>query len=185
MIIAQRQVIEMPSRGSKTVLLEADPFFIRLHQLLNYNPDTGEFTWKVDRGGGAKTDDVAGSFNNGYREISIDGTRYKAHRLAWLMTYGQWPKDQLDHINRIKSDNRLRNLREATHAQNQQNTSLQSNNISGVKGVSRDSRAGKWRVLVRKNGRRVIDRLFDDFELAELVAEEGRELYHGEFARHA
>lgn len=93
-----------------------------LKTILDYNPDTGVFTWKVNRGTNKLKGDIAGSDNGrGYIAIQINKKKYKAHRLAWLYVYGTWPKKHLDHINGNRIDNRLLNLRESTSRENQQN----------------------------------------------------------------
>ena len=105
-----------------------------LKDLLHYNKETGDFTWiKPDTE--AKIG-VAGCYCNGYVVISIDGEAYYAHRLAWFYVYGVWPQIQIDHVNHIKDDNRLINLREATILDNQRNASKRKDNLSGVTGVS-------------------------------------------------
>jgi hypothetical protein len=90
----------------------------RVHELLSYEPRFGYFFWKINRGS-SKAGDVAGSVcPDGYRLIKVDGKSYKAHRLAWLMTHGEWPAEQIDHINGVRTDNRIVNLREASKKQN-------------------------------------------------------------------
>jgi hypothetical protein len=74
-------------------------------------------------------------------------------RIVWALVHGSWPADQLGHKNQNRADDQLRNLREATHAQNHQNRPLPSNNTSGVKGVSLDRRSGKWLAHIGANGR--------------------------------
>ena len=94
-----------------------------LRSLLDYDPDIGVFTWRVTRGGYVKEGHEAGCVNGrGYISIQIQGKKYAAHRLAWLYIYGVMPQDQIDHINRTRSDNRIVNLREATATQNIANT---------------------------------------------------------------
>jgi hypothetical protein len=97
----------------------------RLRELLHYEPATGVFTRRIDRagGGGGKVGEVAGYINAsiGYVYICVDRRDYLAHRLAWLHVHGRWPVDQIDHINGVRSDNRLANLREATNQQNNVN----------------------------------------------------------------
>ena len=74
--------------------------------LLTYDPETGVFRWKVDRGQRVKVGDIAGTEFNGYRRIRIKGRAFKAHRLAFLLMTGAMPSDQVDHINGQKDDNR-------------------------------------------------------------------------------
>lgn len=100
---------------------------LKLH--LHYNPDTGIFTW-------IKNGKIAGSNSYGYISIYFNGANYRAHRLAWLYSYNTWPKEYIDHINNVKDDNRLCNLREATNQQNGQNqTKPSSRNKLGLLGV--------------------------------------------------
>jgi hypothetical protein len=89
--------------------------------LLKYNPDTGVITWATTSRH-VNAGDVAGYVcPRGYRYISVGGKKQSAHRLAWFLSYGVWPEDQVDHINGDKTDNRLVNLRSATKAQNNRN----------------------------------------------------------------
>ncbi len=105
----------------------------RLKELLHYSPDTGVFTWLVTRGRYTKTGSVAGGWNGtGYRIISIDGKRYLAHRLAFMYIKGSFPKDQTDHINKVRHDNKWSNLRESTQRQNHENR-RNNNKFIGVK----------------------------------------------------
>jgi hypothetical protein len=91
----------------------------RLCELLDYCPDTGIFTWKVDRKRLAKAGTLAGSTNGkGYRQISVDGKLYLAHRLAWYYCFQEWPTKVIDHINGIKDDNRLDNLQDVSQNKN-------------------------------------------------------------------
>ena len=94
-----------------------------IRDVLDYNPETGDLTWKVDRGNGSvKAGTVAGHINRGrYVHIRTGGRTYLAHRLAWFLYHGEQP-DVIDHINRKKSDNRLTNLRSVTQSQNLLNT---------------------------------------------------------------
>lgn len=139
----------------------------RLKELLDYDPGTGVFSWIVDRGGTAKAGSVAGRLNgNTYLQIMVDGKRYCAHRLAWLYVHGEFPPDQLDHINRIRTDNRISNLRPATGTENNQNCSKRSDNTSGVIGVGWHKKCGKWVAHIRLNGRRKHLGLYDTIEEA-------------------
>lgn len=121
----------------------------RLHELLDYDASTGILTWKKTVGSRGQVGDNAGSNNgSGYLLVRVDRGRYLAHRLAWLHVYGIWPKDQIDHRNGIRHDNRIANLREATDAENRQNKAMQSNNTSGFQGVSWFKASSKWQAKI-------------------------------------
>ena len=102
--------------------------------LLEYNPDTGELTWRISSGK-AKRSSVAGCVIKGYRKIGIQGRYFPAHRLAWLIHHGVDPVSDLDHINGDRDDNRIANLRIATQSQNMHNRRADKDNTSGYKGV--------------------------------------------------
>lgn len=132
----------------------------RLRELLHYDPDTGAFrrlplpisrfkclrdynSWNARFcGREAGSDSVDGC--RVYRQISIDGARYQAHRLAWLYIYGELPNDQIDHIDGNGSNNRISNLRDVTNRENGRNQRLYTTNTSGVVGVSFYKSRGKW-----------------------------------------
>lgn len=157
----------------------------RLKELLHYDPVTGEFVWKVNRGRGIKVGDKAGYIScYGYRLISIDGTQYKAHRLAFLYVLGAFPDKEVDHIDHQPDNNSWANLRPATRAENNLNRHSYANKSSGVKGVSWHKAGRKWQVRVQIKRKILCIGLFDDIELAQLAAEEAREKYHGNFAWH-
>lgn len=135
----------------------------RLRELLEYSSSTGKFVWKVQRGI-AKVGSIAGKVNiTGYRYISVDGKLYKAHRLAWLYVYGEFPPEDIDHINRVRDDNRIINLRKSSRGENLKNTSLSKNNSSGITGVSIDSRTRKWRPTIWDNYKQIELGLTSDF----------------------
>lgn len=126
----------------------------RLSELLDYDQRTGEFMWKVNRGRLARAEGKAGNYDRaGYKRVCIDGVRYSAHRLAWLHTYGVWPSGEIDHINRIKDDNRICNLREVTRSQNIQNSGLKSTNTSGHRGVTWHKATNKWLAKICIHGK--------------------------------
>jgi len=151
-----------------------------LKELLNYNPETGIFTYKKKKAK-CTPGKIAGTYHvNGYTHIQLNRKIYKAHRLAWLYVYGYFPQF-IDHINCDRGDNRLCNLREATLTQNNQNTKISKNNTSGVKGVAWHKGAKKWCATMDANGKRMYLGLFTDLELAKLVIDEARAKYHGNF----
>lgn len=137
-------------------------------ELLNYDPDTGEFRWKPRTAAlFAKSYHTAEhncavwnklysggvvgyvSKRDGYRRVSIFDTRYLLHRLAWLISLGTWPSSEIDHINGKRDDNRLENLREATPAENSQNRSHKS--VRGLLGASWFKRDNNWRATIKIN----------------------------------
>lgn len=111
-----------------------------LKKLLSYNPETGLFTWKVDKRPVRKGRVAGSKTSEGYIQIVINYKRYLAHRLAFLYTTGSFPEKYTDHINGNKKDNRFRNLRQASGFQNMCNRSKQKNNTSGIRGVRRQGK---------------------------------------------
>jgi hypothetical protein len=159
-----------------------------VRELFIYNEETGEFLNRVNRGHGwrqAKEGQKAGSLSpsDGYLRIRIDGRGYPVHRLAWLYVYGQWPSGEIDHINRIRDDNRLFNLREASISQNRWNRSKNRNNTSGLKGVCFNKKEGKWQASIGVYGKLVHLGLHKTIEAAHAAYCAAAEQFHGEFAR--
>jgi hypothetical protein len=154
----------------------------RLRELLSYDPETGNFKWRVTKGRARAGDRAGCIYTRGYAYIRIGGAAYKAHRLAWLYVHGHWPKEFIDHINGHRADNRLVNLREANRIQNFANSRLSCSNTSGFKGVSWDKRWRKWISSIGSSGRTVYLGWFDTPEEAHSAyMAEARKL-HGEFA---
>jgi len=138
-----------------------------LKELLDYNPGTGVFVWKVCRNWKAKSGDVAGFLHHtGYWYIRINYRRYLAHRLVWLYVHGCWPEEEIDHINHVRDDNRIINLREASRQDNCKNASLSKINTSMINGVSWNSRDKKWRVDIRNNGKHIYGGQYTDLNNA-------------------
>lgn len=126
----------------------------RLRELLAYEPESGLFTWMCNRAGRKFAGTIAGSKNKkGYTEITVDGGRYWAHRLAWLHVHGVMPTGDIDHINGDRSDNRIANLRDVAHIVNAQNrTRTNRSNKSGVLGVWLHQRGGSWGACIQAAG---------------------------------
>lgn len=156
----------------------------RLKELLNYDPDTGVFTWRVRRGGNAKAGGKAGYCHpRGYWCIEINDKLYRAHRLAWLYTTGSWPEGEIDHANMDKSDNRWENIRDASRSQNNANTPLRTDNTSGFKGVHFCKRPRRWQAKVTVNRKQIFLGYYDTREEAHAVYAAAAKHYFGEFAR--
>lgn len=115
--------------------------------------------------------------------IRIKNKQLLEHRIIFMLHHGYMPKE-IDHINNNSLNNKIENLREASTTENQQNATVRTDNTSGIKGVSWDKRNKKWKVQAKVNGKPKYFGLYADIELADLVAQEARNKYHGEFARH-
>ena len=155
-----------------------------LHRLFEYKG--GSLVWRelVTTRTGKRIGTVAGYLHpSGYRHISVHGKQYKAHRLMFLYHYG-WTPEFIDHINGVKDDNRIENLRSATKAENCRNVGLPSHNTSGIKGVTKMPRLETWRARLCVNGRLFQVGGFKTKELAAEFLELWREFAHGAFANH-
>lgn len=154
-----------------------------LKSILDYNPETGGFVWKVSPAQCVKAGQVAGSIRRrGYVSIQISGKTYLAHRLVWLYVHGDFPEDQIDHINRIKDDNRLVNLRACTRSENLANQGKNANNSSGHKGVCWHRAEKKWRATIGFEGRLVqLGQFSNKEDAARAYNEKASELF-GDFA---
>ena len=163
---------------------------------LRYEPETGLFFWKEKPpvAGESKTESrcrktwntryaekEAGCEHrvgrNSYEVIRIDDTLYRAHRIAWLLHYGEWPKDQVDHINGNGLDNRIENLRDVTNQENHKNRSLNSNNSSGVTGVWFHKQVQKWAAEIKIDGKKRCLGLFADINAAARARKEAERKY--------
>lgn len=150
-----------------------------LKVLVTYNPDTGIFT-------NNRTNKVIGYITGaGYVYLSIKNKSRLAHRLAWLYMTGELPKQQIDHINMVRTDNRFCNLRLANNAENNRNRSKQSNNTSGHKGIClcKSNPRKKWMAQLQVNGKRVLHKCFYSVEEATLAYQEAARRHNGEFFR--
>ena len=145
-----------------------------LKQLIYYDPETGDFTWKVNRGKAA-LGKLAGHicFKNTkqYRIIGVNGRIDRAHRLAWLYMTGSWPADEIDHINGDRSDNRIENLRVATPSENQHNQ-------KSVKGFYFHKRDKKFIARIKADGKQIHIGHYETEELAREAYLEAKAKYH-------
>lgn len=139
----------------------------KIAEMLDYNPETGVFTWLVSRGT-KKAGSEAGCVSkiNNYVIISVDGKLYLAHRLGWLLMTGEWP-DEVDHINHNGLDNRWVNLRNVDHRENGLNNSMSSKNKSGCTGVCWHKKNKRWSAQISSiDGRIHLGSFKDIFEAA-------------------
>lgn len=140
--------------------------------LLDYDNGSGLFTWKTKQGNRRWNTSCAGKIagrtdSKGYLQISVNNRQYLAHRLVWLVIYGEWPKKNIDHVNGDKKDNRVENLREVTQAVNAQNLrAARSDNIAGRLGVSLYKRTGKFVARIMLNGKSICIGVFDSSDAA-------------------
>lgn len=137
---------------------------------LDYNQETGEFSWardsrRVRKGQRAGSLDV-----HGYLQINLGcGRVMKLHRLAWFYTHGEWPNGQIDHINHNRTDNRLANLRVVDTKENHRNRPLQSSNKTGFHGVSFCKNTGRYRSTINVSGKQMHLGRFDTIAEAALA----------------
>ena len=155
--------------------------FERASEVLSYCPTTGHLRWRKSRAGCAGGE-KAGTLASGYLQIQVYLVFYRAHRLAWLLAYGAWPEKALDHINGVRHDNRLANLREATPQENARNRSPESKNQSGRTGVYRTA-SGKWSAGIGHDGKTNYLGCFECFPDAIAARCEAEKHYFGDFAR--
>lgn len=152
-----------------------------LKSRLVLNEDTGDFFNLVSKGRFCKRGEKAGCLHEtGYVHIKINGKSYAAHRLVWLYVYGSFPSEYLDHINGDKSDNRISNLRLATHSENLRNKGKNKNNKSGFKGVI-FSPSKKWIAQVSVNGVKQYLGTYETAEMASNVYQEFCKNNYGDF----
>jgi AP2 domain. len=124
-----------------------------LRDLFDYNAETGELVYKELRGS-CLPGRVAGSLHHsGYRKMFLLGRFYAVHRLVWLHVHGMYPTKYLDHINRVPTDNRIENLREATALENAQNKPIACKSKSGVRGVFWLEKTKRWFVRLTVDGK--------------------------------
>ncbi len=137
-----------------------------LKTLFEYDQKTGNLIWLKNKRQKTKGK-IAGSLGSkGHVEIKIDGIKYQAHRLVWLYLNGNFPTNQIDHINRIKSDNRIENLREVTNSENKQNIDKPRGYSNPYMGVYFHKKRKKWRSKITKEGVQYELGFFDTPELA-------------------
>lgn len=140
-----------------------------LKRRISYDPETGIFKRNIDTSWHAKKGNVIHSpEKDGYLRVGVCGYRYRAHRLAWFYHYGEWPEGEIDHINGIRYDNRISNLRVVSRSDNRMNCAKSSKNTSGFIGVTWDKSKSKWQASIQVGGKQIhIGRFVDINDAAE------------------
>jgi hypothetical protein len=154
-----------------------------LKSLLSYEPETGLIRWIAKGKGRIKKKEAGTLLYSGYMGISIGVKRWQAHRIAWALYHGEWPKDQIDHINGVKTDNRICNLREATNSQNGKNIKLSKANKTGVTGVCWSERYQNYRSYIKVDHKQKYLGTFKDFQEAAKARYAAEAKYFGEWTR--
>lgn len=150
-----------------------------LKSQLHYDPETGVFTWSIRKAIKTKVGSMAGNVKHGYVYIKINNRSYRAHRLAWLYVYGVMPDRQIDHMNGLRDDNRLSNLRLVNNSENQQNIfKIKSNNTSGYRGVSFEKNESKYRAEIMVDGKSIFLGRYDNAEDAGKAYQTAKIKYH-------
>lgn len=169
-------------------MIEVDVKYLRA--ALRYDEETGTIWWR-------HRDDCPRKWNTryahtqafntlhgrGYLIGAINGRLFPSHRIVWAMHYGKWPDGEIDHINGVKTDNRIGNLRTATRSENEWNKGKQTNNTSGLKGVSFCKRTGRWQAQIQHKGKQIHLGRFTTPEDAHAAYCEASKKYHGEYSR--
>ena len=128
--------------------METKTIYNLAHKYLAYETGTGYLIRKINAGTAWKAGEIAGTLHHSRGlEVYLGGKKHFVHRLIFLMHNGRWPVDQIDHINGIRGDNRIENLREVDHSENMKNIATPITNTSGVMGVVRNN--GKWQAQIR------------------------------------
>jgi hypothetical protein len=156
-------------------LLSAD----EARRVFLYDPESGLLSWRARPSVGVKVGDSAGSKRkDGYLGLKYRGQQYLAHRIAWLITYGSWPVQDVDHIDGNRSNNAIANLRDVSRAMNVQNVRAPrcSNEASGMLGVTKRGR--KWQASIWAGGRRSYLGLFSAPEEAHAAYVQAKRQLH-------
>ena len=151
----------------------------RLKELFSYNPSTGVFT-RLHSTSNVKAGRATGNLNTGgHLGFLVDKKMYQAHRLAWLYVHGDWPNCQIDHINGVRTDNRIENLRDVSHTVNAQNIhAARSDNKTGLLGVSWKEPRGKYVAQIQIDGKVRYLGLFTDPQVAHAKYIEAKRIHH-------
>jgi hypothetical protein len=151
-----------------------------LREYLHYDPESGDLTWIKPRQR-VKVGQKVSGYDNGYSRVRFQGRLLGAHRVAFALYHGRWPTAEIDHIDGNRGNNRISNLREATHAENMRNRKIHSTNVSGVPGVSWHKAARKWQVHIGATKDSRYLGLFENLADAADARRQAEQTYFGEF----
>ena len=150
-----------------------------VRKLFHYDAESGMLLWRNGNGRNVKPWQEAKAPNgNGYFSVKIENKNYPVHRIIWLYVYGSFPKQDIDHKNRIRNDNRLCNLRSVSRTDNCQNISLPSHNKSGHIGVSWFKKHNCWTVYVKVNKKNKWLGYFKNLDDAVVARKDGESKYY-------
>jgi hypothetical protein len=151
----------------------------RVQELFAYNPEDGILRTKTIRqGSNSYIGQPIGTLTNyGYLCVTIDTKRYQLHRVIWLYVYGYIPKEDLDHIDGNRTNNRLFNLREANRQDNLKNTAVHRDSSTSILGVNWDKRKSKWRATIYVNKKQEHLGYFKEIQEATLARQQANIRY--------
>lgn len=157
------------------------PSYERVRELFDYRDD-GELIRRTTVRFIARRGTVAGTLSSGgYKRVCVDGLAYGVHQVIWLWHHGVWPADEIDHVNCLRADNRIGNLREATKSQNARNTRRPCTATGPYKGVT--FAHGRWQAQIGCDGKNLYLGLFDTAEEAHEAYRVAAVHHFGDFAR--
>ncbi len=154
--LCNRHYLRLNRRGTTDrVVVPDEVTYENTSRILAYSPTTGIITRKINWFKGKAGEEVGTNDYYGYKAISVYGQRLRAHRIAWLLHYREWPKNQIDHINGIRGDNRIINLRDVSNQENHRNERLAKNNSSGIIGVCWSEADSRWIASIGVNYKQI------------------------------
>lgn len=150
-----------------------------VREMFDYDPQTGHLLHRRARGR-ARPGSRAGSLKpTGYRVVNVKGRWFQSARVVWIHQHGCWPTNQIDHINHVRDDDRLENLRDVTAQQNVHNLgTTRKNSLSGVPGVCWNARSSRWYATIYLSGKAIFLGSFKSFEEAVAARNAGKAKYH-------
>ena len=149
-----------------------------LQYLFTYDKQVGHLVRNFRRGKAQKGTYSTCKDRDGYIVLGVDGKTYREHRLIWMYHYGKFPEHDIDHINWVRDDNRIENLRDVTKSQNKQNSPVQKNNKCGVKGVWIHKQTKKWCASIYINGKNKYIGSYKSLEEAEAAYKAAKKIVH-------